>query len=125
MTLMDGAERRTSLDGLQLPGIADQHDLCASFCSMRQHPLQLERTDHAGLVEDKDMARREQVAALAPAMFKAGDGAGRDARSGFEILGRNAGQRRAPDLITGRFPCFPRHAQHRAFASSGMADHDA
>jgi hypothetical protein len=58
-------------------------------------------------------------------MFKAGDGAGRDARSAFQILGRNAGQRRAPDLITGCFPCLPRHAQHGALSRPGMAYDDA
>ena len=58
-------------------------------------------------------------------MFQAGDGAGRDARSAFEVFRRDAGQRHAPDLITRRFPCLPRHAQHRALARSGIADHDA
>ena len=30
----------------------------------------------------------------------------------------------APDLVARRFPCLPRHAQHRALAGSGMADDD-
>ena len=59
------------------------------------------------------------------AMLQTGDGARRDARSAFEILGRDAGERRAPDLVARRFPGLPRHAQHRALPRSGIADHDA
>ena len=58
-------------------------------------------------------------------MLHAGDGARRDARSAFEIFRRNAGQRHAPNLVACRFPGLPRHAQHRALARAGMADHDA
>lgn len=47
MTLVDGAERRARFDGLQLLRIADQHDLCACFSGMGQHPFQLPRADHA------------------------------------------------------------------------------
>ena len=58
-------------------------------------------------------------------MFQTGDGARRDARSAFEILRRDAGKRRAPDLVARRFPGFARHAQHRALPRSGITDHDA
>jgi hypothetical protein len=34
MPLMDRAERRTGFNGLQLPGIANQHHLCAGLCGM-------------------------------------------------------------------------------------------
>jgi hypothetical protein len=57
-------------------------------------------------------------------MLHAGDGARRYARSAFEIFCRNAGQRHAPDRVTGRFPSLARHAQHRTLARSGVADHD-
>ena len=124
MTLMDRAERRAGLDGLQLLRIADQHDLRAGFGGMGQHALQLARADHARLVDHQNIAGGEQVAALSPAMLHAGDGARRDARSAFEIFRRDAGQRHAPDLVARRFPCLPRHAQHRALARSGIADHD-
>ena len=56
MALMDRAERRAGLDGLQLPDIADQHDLRAGFCGMRQHALQLARADHARLVDHQNIA---------------------------------------------------------------------
>ena len=75
MALMDRAERRAGFDGLQLLGIADQHDLCAGLGGMGQHALQLARADHARLVDHQDIARREQVAALFPAVFHTGDGA--------------------------------------------------
>ena len=58
-------------------------------------------------------------------MLQAGDGARGDARSALEIFRRDAGKCCAPDLVARRLPCLPRHAQHRALARSGMADHDA
>ena len=125
VTLMDRAERRARLDCLQLLEIADQHDLGAGLGGMGQHALQLARADHARLVDHQNIARREQVAALSPAMLHAGDGARRDARSALEVFRRNAGQRHAPNLVARRFPGLPRHAQHRALARSGIADHDA
>ena len=64
VTLMDRAERRARLDGLQLLDIADQHDLGAGLCCMGQHAFQLPCADHARLVDDKHIAGREQVAAL-------------------------------------------------------------
>ena len=76
VTLMDGSEGRTGLDGLQLPGIADQHDFCAGFRGMGQHALQLARADHARLVDHQNVAGGQQVAALLPAMLHAGDGTG-------------------------------------------------
>ena len=58
-------------------------------------------------------------------MFHAGDGARRNARSAFQILGGDAGQRHAPDLVARRFPGFARHAQHRALSRPGITDDDA
>jgi hypothetical protein len=125
VTLMDRTEGRARLDGLQLLRIADQHDLCASFGGMGQHALQLPRADHARLVDDKHIAAGEHVAALLPAMFHAGDGAGCDARSAFQILGRDAGQGNAANLVACRFPCLARNAQHGALSRSGIADDNA
>jgi hypothetical protein len=59
VTLMDRAERRARLDGLQLLDIADQHDLCLGLGSMGKHPFQLPRTDHARLVDHQHIAGRE------------------------------------------------------------------
>ena len=42
-----------------------------------------------------------------------------------KVLGRDAGQRHAPDLVARRFPGFARHAQHRALSRPGIADDDA
>ncbi len=75
VALMDRAERRARFDGLQLLGIADQHDLGAGLCRMGQDAFQLAGADHAGLVDHQHIAGREQVAALSPAMLQAGDGA--------------------------------------------------
>ena len=41
------------------------------------------------------------------------------------FLGRDAGQRHAPDLVARRFPGFARHAQHRALSRPGITDDDA
>jgi len=75
VAFVDGTERRTRLDGLQLQRITDQHHLSPGLRRMGQHALHLPRTHHAGLVDDKHIAGREKVAALHPAMLHAGDGA--------------------------------------------------
>jgi hypothetical protein len=72
---MDRAEGCARLDCLQLPDIADQHNLGPGLGSMGQHPFQLPCADHARLVDHQHIAGREQVAALLPAMLHAGDGA--------------------------------------------------
>ncbi len=119
VAFVNGAERRARLDGLQLLRIADQHDLGAGLGGTGQHALQLARADHACLVDHQHIAGSEHVSALSPAVFHAGDGARRDARSAFEILGGDAGQRHTPDLVTRRFPGFARHTQHRALSCPG------
>jgi hypothetical protein len=124
MTPVDRPESRACFYCLQLLDIADQHHLGSGFGSMGQHRFQLARADHTRLVDHQNIARGEQVAALLPAMLHAGDGARRDARSAFEVFRRDAGKCCAPDLVARRFPDLPRHAQHRALARSGMADHD-
>src|SRR3546814_8589923 len=57
-------------------------------------------------------------------MLQAGDGARSDARSAFEILGRDARQRGADDMIAGPFPSIARNTQHGRFAGAGIAHHD-
>jgi hypothetical protein len=47
-------------------------------------------------------------------MFKAGDGAGLDARSALQVLGRDPGQGRAAHLIASR--------SHASRATPSMAD---
>src|SRR6185437_12635279 len=75
MALMDRSERRARFDGLQLLQIANQDDLGAGVDSMGQHAFQLSGADHAGLVDDKHITGREQVAIPSPAVLQAGDGA--------------------------------------------------
>ena len=75
MVLMDRAEGRARLDGLQLLRIADQHDLRAGSGGVGQHAFQLPGADHARLVDHQHIAGRKPVAALLPAMLHAGDGA--------------------------------------------------
>src|SRR5438105_2064719 len=103
VTLMDRAERRARFYRLQLLRIANKHHLGFGLCRMGQYPFQLARTDHARLVDDKNIARCEQVAALSPAMLQAGNGARRYVRSAFEIFRRDARERHASDLVAGRF----------------------
>ena len=66
MTVMDRAEGRARLDGLQLLRIADQHDFRAGLGGMGQYPLQLPRADHARLVDDKHVAAVELVTIILP-----------------------------------------------------------
>jgi hypothetical protein len=58
-------------------------------------------------------------------MFHAGDGAGRNARSAFQILGRDAGQGNAANLVARRLPCLARNAEHGALSRPGIADDNA
>ena len=75
VTLMDRPERRARFYCLQLLRIANQHNFRAGLCRMGQHPVQLARADHTCFVDDQDIAGREPVPALLPAMLQAGDGA--------------------------------------------------
>jgi hypothetical protein len=125
MTLMSRAERRARLDGLQLLRIANQHHLGPGICGMGQHTLQLPRADHARLVDDKHIAAGKHVAPILPPVFHAGNGAGRNARSAFQILGGDTGQGNATDLVACRFPCLSRHAKHGALSRPGITDDNA
>jgi hypothetical protein len=122
VTLGNTAERGAGFDGLELLGIADQHDLGAALFGFADHALHLARADHPGLVDDEDRFVGQQFATLAPLMLQTGDRARGNARAAFEVFGGNAGERRAMDGVAGRLPCFARHAQHRALAGAGIAD---
>ena len=77
---------------------------------------------HFVRLDDEHIARAEQIATLCPAMFHARDGARRDPRAVLQTLGGDAGQGRAPHIVARAFPSLARHAQHRAFARSGVAN---
>ena len=89
---------------------------------MGQHSLHLAGADHAGLVDHQHITWSKLVAASRPAMFEAGDGTRLDARSAFQILRRDPGQRRTADLIALALPCLAGNAQHRRLAGAGIAD---
>ena len=105
--------------------LAQQQNLRACGWDEGQHALHLARADHAGLVDHQHVARGEKVAALRPAMFHAGDGARRDARSVLKPFGGDAGQRCAAHLIPCALPCFARNAKHRVLAGARIAHHHA
>ena len=50
--LCERTERSPRFDGLQLLGVANQHDLRACVTRCRQHPLHLARPGQARLVDD-------------------------------------------------------------------------
>ena len=75
MALSDTAERSTGFDRLELFGVADQHDLGAALFGLADHPLELTRTDHPGLVDDEDRPVGQEFTPLPPLMLEAGDGA--------------------------------------------------
>jgi len=113
MPLGDRPERRARLDRLQLLGVTDQHDFRAYIPGMGQHSLHLAGADHAGLVDHQHVTGSKLVTPLRPAMLQASDGARRNARSAFQILGRDPGQRRTAHLIALALPRLARDAQHR------------
>ena len=71
------AECSACLNRLQLLRIANQNYLRPGLVRVREHPLHLARANHPRLVDDKHVARCQQLAALPPLMFKAGNGARR------------------------------------------------
>lgn len=123
VALMDRPERRPGLNRLQLLRITDQNHLGANFNRMRQNPLQLACADHAGFINHQNVTGGEQIPTLLPAMFHAGDGAGRNARSALKVFRRDSRQGHAANLIARRFPGIACHAEHRALSRSGIADH--
>jgi hypothetical protein len=122
---VDRTEGSSGFDGLELLRVADQHNFRACIGGMGEHALHLARADHACLIDHQHVARGEHFAALAPLMFKAGDGARGNARTVLQPLGGNAGQRRTANGIARALPCLARNAQHRALAGPGIADNDA
>ena len=73
MPFVDRPECSPGFDGLELLRVADQDNLRACIGGMGQHALHLARADHARFIDHQHIARREQFAALAPLMLKAGD----------------------------------------------------
>ena len=124
VALGERAERRTSLDRLQLLGIADQHNLRPRLFGARQHPLHLPRTDHARFVDHQHVTRPRQLAALFPLILKAGDRPRGDSRAAFQILRRDSRQRRTAHDVTGALPFVAGDAQHGRLAGAGIADDD-
>src|SRR3546814_7734406 len=57
MRLAKQPERRARLDRLQLLRVTDQDHLRAGVSGFAQHPLELARADHAGLVDDQHVTR--------------------------------------------------------------------
>src|SRR3546814_5297962 len=79
-------------------------------------------SDLARLVYHQHVAVGQQLAALVPLIFKAGDRPRGDSRSTFQILGRDPRQGRAAHLIALMLPRLARHPQHRRLAGAGIAD---
>ena len=113
MALGDRAECRAGLDGLELLGIADQHNLGAAFLGLGNHALHLPRSDHPGFVDDQHVTMGQQLPVLRPLMLETGNRSRRNAGAAFQILRGNARQRRTLDLITGALPRLTRNAEHR------------
>ena len=52
----DAAKRGAGFDGLQLFGVADQEDFGVGFFGDTQHAFELAGADHAGFVDDENVA---------------------------------------------------------------------
>ena len=61
--LRDGPEGGARLDGLKLFGVADENDLGVTPLRLREHPPELARTDHPGLVDHQNVVAPQQVLA--------------------------------------------------------------
>ena len=116
-----GAERGPGLDRLQLLRIADQHHLGLRRAGCRQHPLELPRAHHPGLVDHQDLALGELLPLLLPGMLQGRDRPARDARADLQPLGGNAGQGGTPHPVAGPLPGLAREAEQPALAAAGKA----
>ena len=125
VALVDRAERRSRLDRLELLRVTDQHDLGAARLDFTDHPLQLPRADHPGLVDHQDVIGTEQLFAPAPLMLEASERSRRDARAVLEVLSDDARRGRTVDAEACRLPNVASHAEHRRLAGAGVADHAA
>jgi hypothetical protein len=101
--LGDRPERRAGLDRLQLLGIAHQHHLGAGRTAW-DSTRSIWRVPIMPASSTTSTSRGPAGRGPAPCVFKAGDGAGLDARSALQILGRDPGQRRAAHLIACALP---------------------
>jgi len=124
VALVDRPEGRACFDSLELLLVANQDNFRTGLGGMGKHALHLPRADHARFVDHEHVAVGELLASLAPLMLEAGDGARCDAGAVFQTFGSNAGQGRTAYYEARTFPGLARHAQHRAFAGSGVANHD-
>jgi hypothetical protein len=95
--LDDDAEGRAGFDRLQLLVIADQDELRPGFLDGLEKAIHLLGADHAGLVDDEDVAALEQVFAPGPAPLPAMQGSAFDARFLGEPLACLARERAAED----------------------------
>src|SRR3546814_19791827 len=87
MMFMERAERGARFDRLQLPRIADQHDLRARVGGMGEDAHHLACAEHPRLTDDEAIARAEQKSPLRPAIFEPRDGPRRDDRAVLPTFG--------------------------------------
>src|SRR3546814_18482299 len=119
MRLAKQPDRRARLDRLQLLRVTDQDHLRAGVSGFAQHPLELARADHAGLVDDQHVTRCQAIAVPRPAMFDAGARARGDARPAFAILGAYPCARRAAHGVTRGTPGLACDDEHFPLAGAG------
>ena len=122
-TLDHGTERRAGPDGLQLLGIAHQHDLGPGLLDARQHAAKLQGAKHPGLVENKDLIGAGQIALQRPGPLPGRDGAARNTGALLQPLGGLARKRRSDDLIARCFPGGSGRIEHGALAGARKPDH--
>jgi hypothetical protein len=72
--LRDRGEQPARLDRAKLLGVSDQDQLCSGLIGVADHSGQMLRTDHPGLIDQKDRARGQGKLATAEVPKKTGDG---------------------------------------------------
>jgi hypothetical protein len=94
----------------------------ACLARMRQHPIHLARTDHAGLVDHQYVVARQRIASLLPRMLKTGDRTRADPGFALQIFGCDALQCGTPHPVATPLPYFACNAEHRRLAGASIAD---
>ena len=116
--IAQGAHRCSRLDGLELEGIADHHQLGLVPCRQRDQLGELTVTEHARLVDDEDPAVGK---ALDLELVERGSHGGRgDVRALLEELGCASGQGTAGHLDPGGIEGFAADLQRVGLAHPGV-----
>ena len=117
-------EDATGLDRWELLRVADQDHLGVGSDGGVDHGGEHPGAEHAGLVDDEDVARLEPGAAGLELVVECVGGGRSDAGAGFEFACRSGGEADASDSVAGGFERVSDRVEGEGLAGTGSADDD-